>query len=93
MQYIIVDVARLSYETSTSAGWFDVNISPVWNLNVRRVLVPQMSRDGLERHREIRLGRALLPPNMLQDHTNAMNFPIWDTFGGGNEIRIAALPS
>jgi hypothetical protein len=60
--------------------WPDVNLPVQWHLNSRRVPMPPVPCDGMERVREIHRRRALLPMHLWWDPAFDIRSSAWDTF-------------
>ncbi|KAE8819658.1 ADP-ribosylation factor-related protein 1 [Hordeum vulgare] len=72
------DHARYLWENSLSVPWSSVVLPEEWNLNHSRVPIPQVPTDGLERRREIRRRRLLLPLDLKLDPGFAPTSDLWD---------------
>jgi hypothetical protein len=59
-------------------GVRDVHLPGGWHLNTRRVMVPPVPQRGRERCNEICRRRAILPQDMREDPTFAMDSSWWD---------------
>ncbi|KAE8785728.1 ADP-ribosylation factor-related protein 1 [Hordeum vulgare] len=72
------DHARYPWENSLSVPWPSIMLPEGWNLNHCRVPIPQVPTDGLERRREIRWRRSLLPLDLKLDPGFAPTSDLWD---------------
>jgi hypothetical protein len=76
--YMSVEIAQALYDQNASMGLRDVHLPGGWHLNTRRVSVPLVPRRGWKRRDKIRHQRAILPPDLCEDPTFAMDSEWWD---------------
>ncbi|KAE8772295.1 hypothetical protein D1007_55722 [Hordeum vulgare] len=77
-QTVNEDHARYLWENNLPVPWPSFVLPEGWNLNHSRVPIPQVPADGLERRREIRWRRSILPLDLKLDPDFAPTRDLWD---------------
>jgi hypothetical protein len=73
-----MEIIQALYDQNKSVGLHDVHLPDGWRLNARKVPVPSVPLRGQARRDKIRHRRAILPSDLHEDPTFAMDSEWWD---------------